>query len=259
MCQSLKLTTTHQKITALAISDDNKYLCVGLKGDPYKEIPCKVKFFYLNVIDWAPLFSFYKSPEMILNDIMTKRMTTIHYPSKSAHQAPSRLQSGADLIAQEGSPDGVDLSEPQFRINFMNMTPDDTWLILLVKKVSDYMSDRNESYICAYDLCMGNKHPPLVKYIESCNATTAVYTCKNPEDPKEIFLFTVNEKGTVRRYSLPSFDLVREYNNLHQDFVLNILGNGEYVIMGGSRGNLTAIEIKSGNIICQSKKVTSHA
>ena len=33
-CTSLKLTTTQQKITALAISSDNKYLCVGLKGDP---------------------------------------------------------------------------------------------------------------------------------------------------------------------------------------------------------------------------------
>jgi hypothetical protein len=53
-CNSLRLTTTKEKITTLAISSDNKYLCVGLKGDPEKEIPCKVSFFYLNVIDCVP-------------------------------------------------------------------------------------------------------------------------------------------------------------------------------------------------------------
>lgn len=117
----------------------------------------------MNVIDWAPLFSFYKSPHMILNDIMTKRKTTIHSLSNSPRKAPSRLQSSANHIAIEGCVDGVDLFEPQFTINFMHLTPDDTWLFLLVKKVSDYMSDLNESYICAYDLSKGSKHPPLVK------------------------------------------------------------------------------------------------
>lgn len=53
-CTSLRLTTTREKITSLAISSDNKYLCVGLKGNPEKEIPCKVSFFYLNVIDTVP-------------------------------------------------------------------------------------------------------------------------------------------------------------------------------------------------------------
>jgi WD40 repeat protein len=171
---------------------------------------------------------------MILNDIMTKRKTTRHSV-------------------------GVGLLEPQFIINFMHMTPDDTWLFLLVQKVSDYISDLNESYICAYDLYKGSKHPPLIKKIETGVATTGVYTCKNPEDPEEIFLFTADEKGTVRQYSLPSFKLVKEYKDLHQDYVLRILGNGEYVITGGSRGTLSTIEIKNGNIICQSKKVTLHA
>lgn len=35
-CTSLRLTTTKEKITALAISSDNKYLCVGLKGNHEK-------------------------------------------------------------------------------------------------------------------------------------------------------------------------------------------------------------------------------
>jgi hypothetical protein len=99
---------------------------------------------------------------MILNDIMTKRKTTKHSISNSTLKAPSKLQSSANHIDIEGCVVGVGLFEPQFTINFMHMTPDDTWLFLLVQKVSDYISDLNESYICAYDLCKGSKHPPLV-------------------------------------------------------------------------------------------------
>jgi WD40 repeat protein len=196
---------------------------------------------------------------MILNDIMSNRSSNFQSPIKHARKTFAKTFSCPDNGAKKRWTEGIDLYEPQFKINFMHITPDDTWLFLLIKKVSDEMSDKSESYICAYDLCKGNKHPPRVKWNQTSDAFTGVYTCKNPDDPKEIFLFTVCEKGTIRRYSLPSFDLVREYKDLHKDYVLRILGNGEYVITGGSRGTLTAIEIKTGNVICQSKKVTSHA
>lgn len=182
---------------------------------------------------------------MILNDIIAKRKTLMETPSRGSRNNGMQIQ-------------GVDLSEPQYVINYMHMTPDDSWLFLSVKKVSDYRSNKNESYLCAYDLSKGKDHRPLI-YEEDCDNTTGIYTCKNPEDSGEIFLFTVCDKGTIRRYSLPSFELVRKYENLHNDYVLRILGNGEYLITGGSRGTLTVIEIKTGNIICKSKNITSHA
>jgi WD40 repeat protein len=182
---------------------------------------------------------------MILNDIIAKRNTVTEPSSRGIRGTGMHIE-------------GVDMFEPQYVINCMHMTPDDSWLFLSVKKVSDYMSNKNESYICAYDLSKGKHHKPLVK-LENCDGTTGVYACKNPENGTEIFLFTVCDKGTVRRYSVPSLELVREYRDLHNDYVLRILGNGEYVITGGSRGTLTVIEIKTGNIICHSRHITSHA
>ena len=110
---------------------------------------------------------------MILNDIIAKRNTV--------PESPSREICGTGIKIQ-----GVDPFEPQYRINCMHMTPDDSWLFLSINKVSDYMSNKNESYICAYDLSKGKDHRPLVQ-LESCDGTTGIYTCKNPENATEIF------------------------------------------------------------------------